>query len=674
MWWLLACSGGDPEPVDPGPTTSTPVALEAPVADAGPDRQVRVGEPVMLEVGPEARGVAFRWDFGDGTQAEGAPVSHTWTAPGTYTVVVEARGEDGSRRTDAARVVASLAPAAVPPVASATVAVASDGLVYVLVPEAGAVSVVDGAGALVTRRVVCAEPRSLAIAGAEVAVACAGDDRVLVLDRADLTERVTFDLGRGAQPLGVAGRDGAWVAALAGTGEVATLSDAGVSRVAAADPRSVALLPDGDWLAPRFRSPDGEGRMHASSGGYALAFDPGPDSDTGIRGVPNLLQGLAISPDGGFAYVPGLLANTARGAFRDGLPLTHETTVHAVLIALDLATGAEVWRKQFDDQGQAGAVVASPAGDVLFVTHPGTATIHAIDAWDGDIVGSLHDAGDAAQSLALSADGRTLYVDAWLDRELRAYDVSDLSRPPPRLWSVPTVDAEPLAPVLLQGKRVFHDSFDLRMAQDGYMACAVCHPDGDQDGLVWDFTDRGEGLRNTTSLLGRAGTGMGPVHWSGNFDEIRGPFGGAGFLSEADWAATNDPLGAPKAGLDPDLDALAAYVTSLDQLPPSPHAPDPQGAALFTALGCDTCHPPPLYTDSDLATFVRHDVGTLGPGSGMRLGGPLDGLDTPTLLGAFATGPWLHDGSAATLEDAIRAHTEADAAQAAALAAFVRGL
>lgn len=49
----------------------------------------------------------------------------------------------------------------------------------------------------------------------------------------------------------------------------------------------------------------------------------------------------------------------------------------------------------------------------------------------------------------------------------------------------------------------------------------------------------------------------------------------------------------------------------------------------------------------------RHDVGTIGPGSGQRLGGPLDGFDTPTLLGLWDTAPYLHDGSAATVKDVL---------------------
>jgi hypothetical protein len=303
------------------------------------------------------------------------------------------------------------------------------------------------------------------------------------------------------------------------------------------------------------------------------------------------------------------------------------------------------------------------------------------DAFTGEVAGSLLDVGRGLDGLAISADGRTLYVNAALDREIRAYDVSDLSMLPPMIWSFPTVDDEPLDPVVLAGKRLFHESRDPRIAKDGYIACAHCHPDGDHDGQTWDFTDRGEGLRNTVSLLGRAGIGMGPVHWTGNFDEIqdfehdlRGPFRGEGLMDDADFALADTPLGAPKAGYSADLDALAAYVASLDRTPTSPFPAPVGGAELFASAGCDVCHVPPLFTDS--AVDVRHDVGTLTAASGQRLGAVLDGLDTPTLLGTWDTGPWLHDGSAPTLRDAIQAHTDApvDPAELDQLADYVRSL
>ena len=59
---------------------------------------------------------------------------------------------------------------------------------------------------------------------------------------------------------------------------------------------------------------------------------------------------------------------------------------------------------------------------------------------------------------------------------------------------------------------------------------------------------------------------------------------------------------------------------------------------------------------SDSAPNNLHDIGTLKASSGKRLGAPLTGIDTPTLRGVWATAPYLHDGSAATLAAAVAAH------------------
>jgi len=184
---------------------------------------------------------------------------------------------------------------------------------------------------------------------------------------------------------------------------------------------------------------------------------------------------------------------------------------------------------------------------------------------------------------------------------------------------------------------------------------------------VWDFTQRGEGLRNTTDLRGRAGTGQGNVHWTGNFDEIQdfvldivNEFDGTGFLP--DGQVPHPAPGAPNGGRSQALDDLAAYVTSLarESLPRSPYR-GPDGALtasamagrdVFDALDCSSCHDPVAgFTDSSLGSATLHAVGTLRTSSGTRLGQPLTGIDTPTLLGVWDGAPYFHDGSARALED-----------------------
>ena len=150
--------------------------------------------------------------------------------------------------------------------------------------------------------------------------------------------------------------------------------------------------------------------------------------------------------------------------------------------------------------------------------------------------------------------------------------------------------------------------------------------------------------------------------------QLRGLGGGLGLMSDADFhsGTTDQPLGDPKAGLSADLDALAAYVASLDSFATSPFrtsagdlTPDAVlGRDLFRTEGCASCHSGDHFTDSGPGGL--HDVGTIKqPTSGNRLAGPLGGLDTPTLRGVWATAPYLHDGSAVDLQGAIAQHVSA---------------
>lgn len=647
--------------------------LDPPSADAGPDVGGEVGATLTLD-GSASQGVSWLWDLGDGSTATTAVVQHAYDEPGRYTAILQVTGEDGGRTTDTARITVWRPLADPPPVASSSVALDEDaGLAWVVTPEVDALAAVPLDGSAAAFVPVCGGPRAVARSGRMVAVACADNDTLSLVNADEAVVWRDVALPERSRPVAVVGRDDVFWVALAATGQLARVQGGELLDLfdIGPDPRGLALAPDGRIYASRFRSPDEGGEISVLdpvSGvvtTLALPPDQDPDSDTTTRGVPNLLGSLVISPDGGSLLVPGLHANLFRGGYRDGQPLTHETTARAILALVDLASGAEdvKQRKQFDDQDRSDAIAFSPRGDLVYVSHPGTATIHVLDTVSFDIVGSVLGAGAAITGLVSSSDGETLYAHAWLDRELRAYDVHDLDAVPALRWATTVVASEPVPDAVLQGKRIFHDSSDLRMAQDGYLTCASCHPDGDHDGRTWDFTDRGEGLRNTTSLLGRAGTGMGPLHWSANFDEIqdfendiRGAFGGTGFLSDEDWAESSDTLGARKAGRSEELDALAAYVASLVDTPPSPYEGDAEGEDLFTVRRCYTCHPGPIYTDSSLDTFTRYDIGTIDESSGGRLGGTLDGLDTPTLLGVWASAPYLHNGSAPTLEDAISAH------------------
>lgn len=686
----LSDTGDAPDASD---TPDAPVvALRA--AATGPAYAV-VGSELTLDGSASEGAVSYLWDFGDGRAWElprPSPVATVvYDAPGRYKPVLTAIAATGQRRTVQVSV-AVTRPLVFTPLASSSVAwLPGSERAAVVSHDASEVTVVarDGATFSVLARLKApGGPRTLtpwaSPAGPRLLVPCPDDDTLRILDPSDAASRIEVPFPRGSRPHAAVPVGPYLAVSLQGTGQLALVSAsdplaAPTTLDGFPDARGLAALPDGRVAVTRWRSPDAAAELAfvAPDTGaitrLTLAVDPQLSDDTEIGGVPSYLDQLAVSPTGLDLAIPSLQANIGGGLFRDGHRLTFETTLRAVVSWVDLPSGAEQFdrRKQFDNRGLASAAVYSSHGDYLFVATRGGRSVERLDTLTGVQSGSILFVGYAPDGLALSPDDRHLLVDASLSRELVVYDVTSFAAQPQAIARLATVSAEPLAEPILRGKRLFNDSLDTRLAKDSYIACAHCHLDGEADGRTWDFTDRGEGLRNTASLLGHAGVGDGAIHWSANFDEIqdfehdiRGPFAGTGLIPDADFhVGTRDTtLGDPKAGVSADLDALAAYVASLDADLKSPYrtasgelSPDAQaGRVLFDSpgAGCSECHVGPRLTDSGFlapASPLLHDVGTLGPGSGQRLAGPLEGLDTPTLHGLWRTAPYLHDGSAPTL-------------------------
>jgi CxxC motif-containing protein (DUF1111 family) len=96
------------------------------------------------------------------------------------------------------------------------------------------------------------------------------------------------------------------------------------------------------------------------------------------------------------------------------------------------------------------------------------------------------------------------------------------------------------------------------------------------------------------------------------------------------------------------------------------------GEALFNTVGCAACHVPSLQTGPSanplfnrkavplFSDLLLHDVGT-GDGIRQNAASPLE-FRTPALWGLRLRRPLLHDGTAATIEDAIDRHANEAAA------------
>ncbi|WP_082151594.1 galactose oxidase-like domain-containing protein [Caenimonas sp. SL110] len=656
--------------------------------------------------------VHYRWEFGDGTApsawSASADGSHVYAAPGVYFVTVTARDGGGNEQRKTVMHRAHLPLQQQAPVQSTSLLLEPRGAfaarLWVVNPDNDSVTVFDtGSHARLVEIAVGASPRTLALApDGKVWVVNKGAATLSVIDPATLAVSRTVQLPRASQPhaIAMARGIGSALVTLEATGQLLKINTSTYAIAAAlalgSNPRHLSVAADGRtaWVS-RFVTPPlpGESTVSVNPGAaggevvvvngatmakkrtVVLAHSNAPDSETQGRGIPNYLGAAAISPDGTQAFVPSKQDNVRRGVLRDGLALNFQHTVRAVSSRIVLASQTEDLgaRIDHDNAGFASAAAFDRLGVFLFVALETSREVAVLDAHRRNQFMRI-DVGRAPQAVAVAPDGLTLYVHNFMDRTVDVFDLRPLVQQSMSQASlVVTLNAvttEKLAPNVLRGKQLFHDARDVRLARDRYMSCASCHNEGAGDGRVWDLRAQGEGLRNTVSLLGRAG-GHGNLHWSNNFnevqdfeDQIRNLAGGTGLMSDEAYGVgtRNQPLGDNKAGVSQDLDALAAYVKSLDTFAPAPARPSAlalgstasKGRTAFISMGCATCHGGASFTRSAMNNPA--DIGTLKPGSGMRLGGPLTGIDVPTLRDVWATAPYLHDGSAPTLEKAISAH------------------
>lgn len=663
---LTACPAESPEPAD---EQNAP-----PNAVLSPSQFVAiVDQPLALSVGASS-GDKFVWTFGDGEELTGSDVDYTPRITGRIPIQLAVANDDGQTDIASGTLVAVNAPLETAPTTSSKLSI-MDGTLYAVLPDSDELVLVRE-NAVASRWPTCQKPAAVSAAHGFVAVACEAD-AVWVYDPGGSVVS-TYEFSHGSRPMGVAispSADAATVA-LAGSDEVLSWNwtEGALQSAEVADPYGVAVTSEATFSA-RYRSSDEAGQAwRIDESGVATAFaipkDLGPDSDTDARGLPTLLGVVALSPDGQTLVVAGAKANTDRGLRRDGLAYTFETATRSTLRVLDATTGEQLSRSLFDNRDVVGSVAFTPMGDLLLVAHQGAGEVDILDPFTLSRVGGFQEVGVGLHGIA--TDGKTAWVLAGWDRELVAYDLSDPSAEV-ELARISLVGNEPLSPEVLAGGRIFNFAGDPRMSRDGYLSCGSCHPSGDQDGQIWDFTDRMEGFRNTQPMWALPPDG--PFHWSSNFDElqdfeaaIRGHQQGTGFMADEYYAVTADSLGAVKAGFSPDLDALAAYMQTLvGQVPRSPHrqsdgswsAEAELGREIFAAQGCDTCHSGSQLTDAgwnEDGSATLHDVGTLLETSGDRLGEPLTGLRTPSLWGLHATAPYLHDGRAATVAEALAGH------------------
>jgi cytochrome c peroxidase len=131
-------------------------------------------------------------------------------------------------------------------------------------------------------------------------------------------------------------------------------------------------------------------------------------------------------------------------------------------------------------------------------------------------------------------------------------------------------------------------------------------------------------------------------------DQIRNVMLGDGLIQSGEFDPTVDRI---DAGRSADLDALVAYVASLELWPNPNREQDgsfsesaQRGLQIFMSGSPNCgCHTPPLYSD-----LLQHSLS--GTAFSMET---FAEFDTPTLRSLWASAPYMHDGVAQTLLEVL---------------------
>ena len=390
-----------------------------------------------------------------------------------------------------------------------------------------------------------------------------------------------------------------------------------------------------------------------------------------------MASGVWINPNGKWAYVVHVLG-------RFDLPVTQleQGWVHtSALSIIDLASGVRLATVLLDTltKGAADpwAVIGSADGKTLWISHRGAHEISTlniglihellegkipveiatlkdgardniwvrirndksqIDQLSNDLT-ALYLAGAIRRSfsggkgptgLALSPDEKKLYVANYY---AGAVGVLDATRG--NLLSSFPLGEQPAPDAVRRGEIYFHDA--TRCFQHWH-SCATCHLDGARvDGLPWDFLR--DGIDNGKDVISLVNMLHTPPH---NRLATR---------PNPRYCIETGVLGSHQVVPDPtDIDDLLAYVGSL-AAETNPNLPRlsvaaQRGKLLFEGKAdCARCHTGPYFTDKR-----THDVGVTS------LNEPNARYDTPSLVEAYRTAPYYHDGRAATMREALTEH------------------
>jgi YVTN family beta-propeller protein len=547
-------------------------------------------------------------------------------------------------------------------------ALSSDGrLIYVVCEAADEVRVIDAASGKVARSIAVGRvPRGIALSpgGRTLYVTNSWSDNVSVIDTAQA--KVVATLPTGFEPTGVVvDRRGA-------TLYVANRLSSDISVIDLKSGQEIKRLLAGNGASYLAISPDGKRIYCTHIYPNRGAFRTPPNSEITVidterqmvverkkmHNVAGLFH-IAISEDGQLGVAAQMrpknlipLAHVEHGwVFGDSLTLLGPDVGEPVQIPID-----ELDRYYALPWG----VAIMPDKSKIFLTTAGSQSVTVIDvvhllhsvktrhtpfvndlSASADYVIDRIPVGHNPRGVLLARDGKRLYVANRLDDDISVIDTaSDKVVSTIDLGGPKNVDA------VRRGERLF---FTADFAFQGQFGCSNCHIDATIDGLQWDLEPDGFGkdIVDNRSLENLAGTE--PFKWNGGNPDMPTECG----------PRTEKFFFRSQSFNQQQLTDLVTFVYSLPYRPNRYRLANGEltpaqergkvifertvaknGAPIPEANQCAYCHSGPKFTNQK-----QIDVGT-GKATDRS---PV--IDVPQLPNVAYSAPYLHDGSARSLEE-----------------------
>jgi len=544
----------------------------------------------------------------------------------------------------------------------------SDGhFLYVVCQDSDEVRIVDVSSGKVSSSIpVGKRPRGIAASrdGRRLYVTNSWSDTVSAIDTATL--QVVQTLPTGFEPAGVvsdqAGR----------TLYVANRLSSDISVIDLKSGREIKRLLAGRGASYLTQSPDGKsiycthiypnlGVFRSKPTSEITVIDTTTQTVVERMSIPNVAGSfhVTVSADGKLGVAAQLrpknlipLAHVEHGwVFGDSLTLFGPNVGGVIQVPID-----ELDRYYALPWG----VAITPDSSKIFVTTAGSESVTVIDvahllktiqtrrkpfvndlSASADYVSARIPVGHNPRGVTLSPDGKRIYVANRLDDSISVIDTkTEKVESTIDLGGPNNVDA------LRRGERLFYTA---DFAFQGQFGCSNCHIDATIDGLQWDLEPDGFGkdIVDNRSLENLAGTE--PFKWNGGNPDMPTECG----------PRTEKFFFRSQSFNQQQLTDLVTFVYSLPYRPNRYRLANGEltpaqerGKAIFErtkakngqpipeANQCTYCHSGPKYTNQK-----QIDVGTGRPTDRSPI------IDVPQLPNVAYSGPYLHDGSARSLEE-----------------------